>query len=246
MTDGDCWIGERWLSSLTNPFLYPKTMFVSGPVALKENRSLLSKIQSIELSSLIGSGAAMIGLGYPLMCNGANLAFRKSAFKYVDGYAGNEDMPSGDDVFLMQKIHRSFPDSIVFQKDQDAVVNTFPQPSISSLIHQRKRWASKWNDYLLPFSWALPIFLVIHYVSFIAGFFVLFINPQFVWSILTLISVKIFLDYLILKKVMFFCNLRFRFWIFLLTEFLYPFYALLIGISVHFGGYEWKGRRHKK
>lgn len=242
MTDGDCWFGEDWLKSLTNAFAREKTMFVAGPVALTGNQSLLSKIQALEFSSLIGTGGALISLNYPLMCNGANLAFRKKAFYEVNGYDKNT---SGDDVFLMQKISASFKNSVTFQKDQRSIVYSLPQPSISDLIHQRKRWASKWNKHLPSFSWVLPVFLFTHYISFIAGIIAILVVPHFLWEIALLILSKTFLDYIILRKVMLFCKLQFEFWIFLLSEFLYPFYTLFIGISVHFGNYRWKGRMHK-
>lgn len=242
MTDGDCWFEKDWLKSLTSAFGNKKTMFVAGPVALKGNESLLSKIQALEFSSLIGTGGALIGLNYPLMCNGANLAFRKKAFYEVNGY---EDNTSGDDVFLMQKIHASFEHSITFLRDYKALVYTLPQPSISDLIQQRKRWASKWNKFLPPFSWVLPVFLFVHYASFLAGIIAIVVAHEHLWKIGLLILMKIILDYILLKKVMVFCKLRFEFWIFLMSEFLYPFYALSIGILVHFGNYRWKGRSHK-
>lgn len=245
MTDGDCWFGEEWLESMTTNFVNEKIMFVAGPVALNGNESLLSKIQVLEFSSLIGSGGALIGFNYPIMCNGANLAFRKKAFYEVNGYDGFEDTSSGDDVFLMQKIHASFKNSIAFQKDPRALVHSSPQRTVSDLINQRKRWASKWNKFILPLSWVLPIFLLIHYVSFIACIIIFFVNPQNSWIAGLLLLTKIILDYGFLKKVMDFCNLRFEFWVFLLSEFLYPFYAITIGISVHFGNYKWKDRFHK-
>lgn len=245
MTDGDCWFGEDWIKAIASAFYNEKTMFVAGPVAIKGDRSLLSKIQTLEFSSLIGTGGALIRLNYPLFCNGANLAFRKKTFYEVNGYKGYEDNSSGDDVFLMQKIHNSYKNSIVFQKDQRAIVYTFPQPSISGLIHQRIRWASKWNKYVPTLSWFLPVFLFVLYVSFLAGVISIFLIPQFLWKVGLLILIKIILDYLILKKVMFFCKLRFDFWVFLLSEFLYPFYAFFIGILVHFGNFRWKGRLHK-
>lgn len=244
MTDGDCWFEKDWLISMISAFKDEKTMFVSGPVALKGEGNLLSSIQSMEFSSLIGTGAAMISYHYPLMCNGANVAFRKTAFFNVNGYHGNETISSGDDVFLMQKIHSSFRKSVSFIKDQRAIVASAPQSSISDLIHQRKRWASKWNQYQLPFSWLLPVFLFIHYISFLACIVTIAFVPQFALEISILIALKFFLDYYMLKKVMVFCKLRFQIWIFLLSELLYPFYALLIGILVHFKKYHWKGRIH--
>lgn len=247
MTDGDCWFGERWLESMTLRFKHEHVMFVAGPVALtgEGQETFLSKIQTIEFSSLLGSGGALLQLNYPLMCNGANLAFRKKAFYKVNGYEGFEENSSGDDVFLMQKIHLSFKNSIVFQKDPLALVYSYTQPTFADLINQRKRWASKWNSYPLRLSWVLPVFLFVHYISFIACFASLFLFPQDSWIIGFLLAIKIILDYRFLKNIMTFCNLRFKFWIFLVSEFLYPFYALLIGTLVHFGDYKWKGRRYK-
>ncbi len=245
MTDGDCWFGEEWLKTIASSFNHNKTMFVSGPVALHGDNSIFSRIQSMELSSLIGTGAAMIRLNYPLMCNGANLAFRKKAFSDVNGYAGYVLQTSGDDVFLMQKMHNAFPQSVKFLKDAGAIVYSKPQSSLAGLINQRKRWASKWRDYLLPYSWVLPVFLFVHYISFLVALFVFIHGFSLHWEVSVFIGIKIILDYIFLKKVMIFCKLPFRFWIFLLSEFLYPVYTLFIGTSVHFGKYSWKGRVYK-
>lgn len=245
MTDGDCWFGEDWLKTISSAFSDAETMFASGPVVLKGSASLLSKIQTIEFSSLMATGGALIGLNYPLMCNGANLAFRKVAFYEVNGYKGYEDNSSGDDVFLMQKIHDFYKNSIAFIKDKRAIVYSFPQPTVAELLDQRKRWASKWNDHMPAFSWFLPVFLFVHYLSFLAGIGAFLLMPQLLWEISALILLKFFLDYLILRKAILFSQMKFEFWLFLLSEFLYPFYALFIGITVHFGKYQWKGRSHK-
>ncbi len=245
MTDGDCWFGENWIKSFSLAFYHDSIKFVSGIVAIKSNSTMLSKIQSIEFSSLIGTGGALINLNYPLMCNGANLAFRKEAFFFVNGYSGYEEKSTGDDVFLMQKIHNSFKKSISFIKDQQAVVYTIPQPSLSALLHQRKRWASKWRNYPLLFSWLIPVFLFIHYISIVTIIWVAFILPQFILWLGVILIVKIVLDGILLRKVMDLCKLKFDYFSFLISEILYPFYALIIGISVQLGSYKWKGRSYK-
>lgn len=244
MTDGDCWFGKNWLKSMVSPFYHENIMLVSGPVVLKGGKGIFSKIQTFEFSSLSGSGAAMIELNYPLMCNGANLAIRKSAFLNVKGYADNAEETSGDDVFLMQKIHKANKNAIKFMKSSAAIVNTPPQPTISSLINQRRRWASKWDKYLLIFSWALPVFLFIHYISLLAVIILLIYDFTIYWKISAFLLIKFILDYLFLKKVMNFYKLQVDNWIFLVSELLYPFYALFLGIAVHFGDYTWKGRSH--
>jgi len=245
MTDGDCRIGTEWLESIQSSFDNDKVMFTSGAVVLQGSNHIFSKIQSMEFASLIGAGAALINLNYPLMCNGANMAFRKSAFRHVNGYEGNMEKSTGDDVFLMQKIHKSFKNSVLFQKDQRALVYTGVQKSISGLINQRKRWASKWNKHLLSFSWFLPVMLFIHYLTFLVGVIALFIFPKIYWQLGILILIKIIVDYIFLKNVMIFCKLRLSNSMFLLSELLYPFYAIFFGVIVHFGKFTWKGRTHK-
>lgn len=243
-TDGDCHMGPEWLKSMAAPFQHKKIHFISGPVALEAGHGIVSKIQSLEFASLIGSGAAMIQWAYPLMCNGANLAFRKSAFLEVNGYEGVYQSVTGDDVYLMQKIHKRYEKSISFAKDSDALVTTQTEATFGRLVQQRKRWASKWNRHLLPNSWAIPVFLFLHYFSFIALVVYVSSRPGIVHHGFLLIILKFACDFFFLKKVMDFCRMPVNVWVFLITEFIYPFYALSIGILVHFGGWTWKGRRY--
>lgn len=245
MTDGDCKVGTHWLETILHSLQQDGVKFVSGPLILNGQNNLISKIQVVEFASLIGTGGALINLNYPLMCNGANLAFRKSAFLGVNGYKGNIDSSTGDDVFLMQKIHQAYANSIRFLKDPKAIVSTGAQKSWSELIHQRKRWASKWNKNLLPLSWFLPVFLFIQYITILIGVLVIIIKPDIFWGVGLLLCIKFILDYVFLKKVMIFCNLRLNYSMFLLSELIYPFYAVFFGTIVHFGNFTWKGRSHK-
>jgi len=246
MTDGDCIVGPNWLKTIVWAMMEENIKFISGPVTLEGSSDLLSKIQTIEFSSLVGTGGALISLDYPLMCNGANLAFKNSAFQAVNGYQGNFENSTGDDVFLMQKIHKAYTNSVRFLKDKNSIVSTGAQTSFSDLLQQRKRWASKWNKSLLAFSWALPVFLFVHYVTLLIGFLAIIVQPGNYWSIAILVSIKAILDYIFLKKVMNFCNLRLDFTAYLVSELIYPFYAIFFGTIVHFGKFTWKGRSHKK
>ena len=69
--------------------------------------------------------------------------------------------------------------------------------------------------------------------------------PKFIVGSVALLLAKIVLDGILLKKVMDFCKLKFDIIIFLIIEFFYPFYAIIIGILVQFGDYHWKGRSYK-
>lgn len=122
-TDADCRFSKNWLQCISYYFEDPRSKMVSGAVKLTTDGSFLSRLQGAEFISLVGSGAAAIGLGHPVMCNGANLAFRKDAFYEVQGYADNVHIASGDDEFLMRKIFRRYPDGIRFLNFYEAVVS---------------------------------------------------------------------------------------------------------------------------
>lgn len=244
-TDGDCQMNGNWLFSMMKPFNNNDIQLVSGPVVLNPGNKLLTKIQSLEFASLVGSGGAMISLNYPLMCNGANLAFRKSAFTQVGGYIGKDHFSSGDDVYLMHKIHHQFKGSVFFNRSRSSIVYTDPVDTLSDLIHQRRRWASKWNSYQLSYSSLIPILLFIYYLSFLGLIVAMNMYSSIIFFGIILIALKMIIDFIFLKKVMKFCNLHLRIPVYLLSSLLYPFYALTIGIMVHFGKWNWKGRKYK-
>ena len=146
-TDGDCRVQPAWLELLEYTYVSQGAKFISGPVCLTAGNSLFEKLQVVEFASLIGSGAASMGLGKPNMCNGANLAYEKAAFFAVNGYSGNEKIPSGDDEFLMHKIQAKFPGRVKFLKAKEAIVYTPATKTMQHFIAQRVRWASKWKHY---------------------------------------------------------------------------------------------------
>src|SRR5690606_7520040 len=88
-TDGDCRVGCDWLKAHAEIFAMQRPKLVSGPVTFYEGKTWFEQLQTIEFSSLVGTGAASIQAGKPNMCNGANLAFTKAAFQEVKGYEGN-------------------------------------------------------------------------------------------------------------------------------------------------------------
>src|SRR5690606_14134045 len=138
-TDADCRVPPAWLEHLIRPFRHSEVNLVCGPVRI-HGESLFAAMQAIEFSALIAVGAATAAFGRPVMCNGANLAYRKSVFSAVGGYTGNDHIPSGDDQFLLDKVARLSPGSIRFNGDNAAVVTTAPQAGVQGFLSQRIRW----------------------------------------------------------------------------------------------------------
>ena len=141
-TDADCRVGSEWLSSIAGYLKNNPAKMILGPVKFLDDGTWFGAFQQLEFSSLIGVTAATARMGHPLMCNGANMAYLKEAFKQVGGY-GDEQFASGDDMFLMHKIEKEFPKCIHFIKSSQAIVSTLPQDNVADFLNQRKRWVSK-------------------------------------------------------------------------------------------------------
>jgi hypothetical protein len=48
------------------------------------------------------------------LCNGANLAYKKTVFTELNGFQGNENIASGDDIFLFEKFYKNIPIVFIF------------------------------------------------------------------------------------------------------------------------------------
>lgn len=241
-TDADCTHNENWLSSLVSIF-DKNTGFVSGPVEFNAGNSFFERLQRLEFASLIITGAGLIGSNKPTICNAANLAFRKSVFYKVNGYSNNLNISSGDDEFLMHKIHKETNMRVKFCTDRNAMAYTEPNKNISQFYQQRKRWASKGLFYSDKFLVLKLILIYLFYLSLVVQPILGFVlSPIFFVTFGTSFFIKIFLEYLILKKGV---NMLFHkdiMKVFLSAEILHVPYILLSGVSGAFGNYRWKDR----
>lgn len=240
-TDADCLVPNNWLQIINASFDNDTIQMVFGGVSLKGN-SFFAQLQAIEFSSLIGSGAATLRFGLFTMCNGANLAFRKSSFESVNGYEGNLEVPSGDDEFLARKIVKAFPGSIYFLKDKGAVVVSRPTDTIKAFVHQRLRWAGKWKYNSSLLSKFLAIQIILLQIAFIGLMLIAFSNMELTRLVVPLIGVKILLEIMVIHPVARFLGIRWSWAAFLLLQLIYPFYVVGIGIMSQGMAYKWKGR----
>ncbi len=241
-TDADCRVNESWLQTLALEFSDEKIKMISGPVTFLQGESIFGNFQIIEFASLVGTGAASLYLKLPNMCNGANLAYRKSSFEEAGGFAGSEHIASGDDEFLMHKIFALDPDGVRFLKNPKAIVRTNPPASLYEFVQQRRRWAGKWGQYKNKDAskLAASIFLF-HFLWILSLAFLIFGQVQ-TDIILAAFVLRIFTNWLFLKDVTEFLGHRINFFNFLLLEIIYSFYVVFFGLLANFGEYEWKGR----
>jgi biofilm PGA synthesis N-glycosyltransferase PgaC len=240
ITDADCEHHPIWLQTINAQFVDSETQLVVGPVAIQSTR-FFSSLQVIEFSSLIGSGAALLQWGVPAMANGANLAFKREAFLKVNGYQGNEQIASGDDEFLLRKINHMYPNGICFNNNLNSVVRTEAQPSIHAFIQQRIRWASKWKHNTSWLSKIIAVAVFLFQVAFVSLVIAVIQCP--IRPLQLILLAKIALDGIFLWRVSFFLKSKFSFIPFLLLEFIYPIYVIIIALLSQVVPYSWKGRK---
>lgn len=242
-TDGDCRVHPGWLSAFLDCFESTGAKAISGPVTFTKEEYLTDHLQTIEFSSLIGSGACAIAAGTPTMCNGANFCYPKEVFLEVGGFEGSRHVASGDDEFLMHKIAAKYPGHIQFLKNPEAVVQTEPHRSWSQFYRQRKRWASKWKHYKTPAPIVLAAYIFFCNFSLLAAcFFALFGQLSFT-SFLIIVAVKWLPEWLLLGIILRFLGKGKSIPLIPLVQVFYPLYVTLFGLVSQKGEYSWKGRK---
>lgn len=238
-TDGDCRVSENWLASVNDCFRLQQIDMAVGPVVINEGKKVFSKMQQLEFASLIGASASTLQLGFPTMCNGANLAYRKSTFLRVAGYEDNLHIASGDDEFLMRKIFAFNSKGVIY--NFGPVVRTHPQPSLTSFVQQRLRWAGKWKFNSSLATQGLAVFILTIQLISIYGFYRIVLGDPIFIGVLIF---KILLEFLVLKRFTSFLCIRLHGLSFFLLQLCYPFYVTFIGIISLFRSYSWKGRKY--
>ena len=262
-TDADCRLGPGWLAayarllaadeapnfsaqapSTNNQAPTPKHHpdFISGPVLLTGPNTFFQSLLGLEFAGLVGVGAACIGRGAPTMCNGANLAYRRAAFAAVGGYADHAHLASGDDEFLMHRLHAARPGAVRFLADAAALVRTAAPATVGALLRQRVRWASKWRHYQNPASRRLALLVLGANVALAAGAGAALLWPALWPWVGTAWLLKLGADAWLLAPILKFLERRRWLALLLPLQLLYAPYALAVGAAGWRGGYRWKGR----
>ncbi len=243
-TDADCTMGPEWISTLVSAYQKDGLQFIAAPVKINVNRSALSVFQALDFISLQGiTGAAVYKNLYP-MCNGANLAYTRTAYNAVGGFADIDHIASGDDMLLMKKIQASFPGKSGYLKDVQAIVCTAPAENIKAFFNQRIRWASKMAHYKHP-----ATFATLAGVFLVNGFLLLLLISCFFYGhwrwFLLLLAFKTISEYFFVSQVAAFFQQKSLMKYFPFCQPFHIAYTVIAGSFGSFGKYEWKNRKVK-
>ena len=245
-TDADCILPKFWLDAFDNFIQKNNTDFIIAPVTYTTCNSFLKRFQLLDFLSLQGATLGGFGIQKPFLCNGANLAYKKALFKALNGYNGNADIASGDDIFLLEKVLKQNRKKVSYLKCEHALVHTAPQETYKALIAQRQRWASKISRYNNAFAKGIGLIVFLMNAALVCTLIMVFIG-QLNYSFLGyFFIIKTAIDFLLIFKVARFFKQESVLPSYLFSAIVYPFFSVYIVVISMFFKYKWKGRAFSK
>ena len=247
--DADCRIQPPWIETMVSYFI-PDVGMVVGFSQLGQRgdkRSLFQKLQALDFLSLLSASQGSLNIGIPLAATGQNLAYRRKVFEEIGGFSRIGHRISGDDVLLLQLIHKHTHWKIRFAHSEKCYNYSLPESTLREFFLQRIRWASN-GSYQFRLNKGFFAYVI---NTFLMNLFILIAFPM---GLITSNSLSIPFIALGLKSLAELCiTLKgmqvyrrfdlltvFPIWFFLQIP-----YVVFVGIIGSMGQFSWKNRNHK-
>lgn len=239
-TDADCVPHSEWICQMLFQLKTKSADLLIGSVWYTSNNSIFQKLQKLEFSVLQACTALSVTSKYPFMCNGANLATKRSTYSsYLDSGLGSEAV-SGDDVFFLDYLIEN-NQKITYANHQSAIVYTRPSISLKAFINQRKRWSAKMK-YYKNIKMIIPslFFTFWSFLSIVITVLFLCFKSPF---ILVLLLCKFCIDYALVWWFHKNFKEQFSIFTFILLNLIFPFYVFCVGVLSMLKPFTWKNRQ---
>ncbi len=245
-TDADCVLPQFWLDSFDEFIQQYRAEFIVAPITYSKMNSFLNRFQLLDILSLQGSTIGGFGIRKPFLCNGANLAYTKQFFETIKGFDGNDNIGSGDDIFMLEKAVNTYPEKVKFLKCEQSIVTTLPQPNFDALISQRVRWAAKTSAYRNMFSKLVGTIVFLMNGGLLVFTLMALTGIIKMNTLFYLLIIKFGIDFLLIYKAASFTNQKEVMKTYFFAFYLYPFFTVYVVFTSVFKGYKWKGRGYNK
>jgi cellulose synthase/poly-beta-1,6-N-acetylglucosamine synthase-like glycosyltransferase len=238
-TDADCIAPPKWIQIMVNHF-EDNVVFVAGPVSEQASTNFFSKLERLEFLGLITTAAGLIGSGRPIICNGANLAYRRNAFISVGGFGSTGSF--NDDESLMNRMIQRNIGKVVFAPELGAVITTRSSNTMISFLRQRIRWANKRGRYEDKSILFTLISLYLFFLSFALTALLIPFDQHLLLPVLLVFGGKVFVDYFVLYSGARLFFQRIPIFHFLIAELLHVPYIVIAAAIGQISSLQWKGR----
>lgn len=225
--DADCSMPHNWIRTIAACYEYCRADLMICPVQLERTGGIFGRFREMEFLSLQGVTAAFALANIPIMCNGANLAFRKDRY-LANADKIHDDLDSGDDVFLLHSIKKESHSLIVWLESPDAIVITKSPTAPGQYLQQRSRWISKvkaYTDKQTIITGISTFTAVILQISFLIGSI---INHNLLLPFSLVFILKSIPDFLIIRNTCRRYNRSGLIWWFIPFQICYPVYVMAV------------------
>ena len=205
-TDADCILPKYWLDSFDAYIQKTNASCIVAPVAYQITSGFLNRFQCLDMLSLQGATMGGFGIQKPFLCNGANLGYKKVLFDTLNGFDGNTDIASGDDIFFLEKAINKHPNHVHYLKSEEAIVTTITQPTWRQLIAQRIRWAAKTTSYNNWFGKLTGFIVFAMNAMVIANILLVILSIIPPNTLIYILFIKFNIDFLLIYKTASFVN----------------------------------------
>jgi len=237
-TDCDCLHNPKWIESMLNCF-DSSTGFVAGPVKFNDKNGLVNSMQQLEFAGLVLSGAGLIGINKPAVCNSANIAYRKKLINELAGKQDNINEVIDESLIIKTSLQTNYKIRSCWKAE--AVVATESINNLKDFWQQRTRWAT-FNWLQLPKSILTALIITFLFYLSIPILFFNCINGS-IMSLYVLVYslvIKSIADYCILKMGRNFLFDKIRLSVLLIAELFHIPYIVISVLSGFIFNVKWK------
>lgn len=235
-TDADCTVSPNWAKTLASYYVDDSIALVNG-ITNQHDVDIFSGIQSIDFILLLLAASGTMNLGRPMSCIGNNMSYRKSVYTEVGGYEGLEFSVT-EDYRLLMAIHNLKKYKTIYPVDRNSLVTSKACNSFGELYNQKKRWSVGGLD-----SESTGIALIS--VSFLTNLMMILSIFFFSSNIIPIIGFKLIVDYFYIAPVHQKLGLKLKMGKFLLFEFYYSLYVVVMPLILLFTRkVVWKDREY--
>ena len=134
------WLCDADIQPPPMPVSLPDADLIILPLRMESEHIILRSLLTLEYAAIQSLTMLAAEKGHPVLCAGANMIVRRSAWEECVG-AIRQDIHSGDDMFILEEMKRRGKKIVAGPAQLTATC--FAPSSIGALLKQRARWAGK-------------------------------------------------------------------------------------------------------
>ena len=233
-TDADCVLGRHYFELVRRRLSTDQVDLMIGGVKYIDNHTLFGRLQALEFSSLAATTMCSALGKFPIMCNGANLAFSRRIWDKAQNRLVDTEA-SGDDIFLLHYI-KEIKGSVVYFKDIYGFVETLAADTLHAFYNQRKRWTSKSRSYTDAQTVFVALLVTLTSITMAASMIAAIFDSKFI----LLWLIKLVIDSALLIPFLLFSQQKYLIAYIPFLSVIYPFYIIMTVLGGLFGKFRWK------